>query len=81
MVRAWIVFVSFFIGFFILVSFTQAALPGDANSDGAVDGVDYSIWHTKYNQSTTGAANGDFDGNGFVDGPDYVIWLNNYGKI
>ena len=59
---------------------TGAGKPGDANGDNLVDGTDYSIWHSKYNQSALGAANGDFDGNGVVDGQDYVIWLNNYNK-
>ena len=59
---------------------TGSSKPGDANGDNLVDGTDYSIWHSKYNQSALGAANGDFDGSGFVDGPDYVIWLNNYNK-
>ena len=54
------------------------AKPGDANSDGRVDGLDYVIWLRNYNKSATGAGSGDFNGNGFVDGLDYVIWLNNY---
>ena len=58
-----------------------AALPGDANSDSRVDGIDYVIWLNHYNQQTTGASSGDFNNNGFVDGLDYVIWLNNYNKI
>ena len=62
------------------ISVTGSSKPGDANGDNLVDGTDYSIWHSKYNQSALGAANGDFDNNGFVDGPDYVIWLNNYNR-
>ena len=59
---------------------TGGGKPGDANGDGAVDGVDYVIWLNHYNKQTTGADKGDFDGNGIVDGPDYVIWLNHYNK-
>ncbi len=58
---------------------TGAAKPGDANGDGLVDGRDFVIWATHYNQSVSGASNGDFDGNGIVDGRDFVIWATNYG--
>ena len=54
-------------------------VPGDADSDGKVDGVDYVIWLNHYDQITgNGASDGDFNGDGKVDGIDYVIWLNNY---
>lgn len=53
---------------------------GDANGDNKVDGIDYVIWLTKYNQSVAGPANGDFNNDGTVDGVDYVVWLTNYGK-
>ena len=60
---------------------TSAALPGDANNDGIVDGVDYVFWLNNYNKIVNdGSSSGDFDGNGKVDGADYVIWLNNYGS-
>ena len=60
---------------------TSAALPGDANNDGIVDGVDYVFWLNNYNKTVTnGSVSGDFDGNGIVDGPDYVIWINHYNK-
>lgn len=54
---------------------------GDANGDGKVDGQDYIIWLTHYNQTTNNkSTEGDFDGNGRVDGVDYITWLNTYGK-
>src|SRR3989344_986324 len=57
-------------------------LPGDANGDGRVDGVDYVIWFNNYGISTNnGSASGDFDGSGRVEGVDYVIWFNHYGQI
>jgi len=57
---------------------TTVQIPGDANGDGRVDGVDYVIWLNHYNQNVSGANNGDFNNSGVVDGADYVIWLNNY---
>ena len=54
-----------------------SALPGDANDDGIVDGLDYVAWSNHYNQPG-GLAEGDFTDNGFVDGLDYVVWSNNY---
>lgn len=54
-------------------------IPGDANGDGVVNGLDYIIWLNHYNQTTPdGASDGDFDDSGKVDGLDYVIWLDNY---
>lgn len=54
---------------------------GDANSDGKVDGIDYVVWLSHYNQNTSGGnRDGDFNTSGKVDGVDFVIWLNNYGK-
>ncbi len=55
-------------------------VPGDANNDGKIDGLDYVVWLTHYNTNASGAQNGDFNNNGRVDGLDYVIWLNNYGS-
>ena len=58
---------------------TQPPLPGDANGDRRVDGIDYVIWLNHYNQETNGGyLDGDFNSDGMVDGIDYVIWLNNY---
>lgn len=55
------------------------SIPGDANGDGVVDGLDYVIWLSHYNETTgNGPNDGDFDESGKVDGLDYVIWLNNY---
>ena len=56
-------------------SYNQA----DANSDGRVDGVDYVIWLSHFNQNTSwGRLDGDFNSDGVVNGLDYVIWVNNY---
>jgi hypothetical protein len=54
-------------------------IPGDANGDGKVDGIDYVIWLNHYGQSTVnGSADGDFDDSGVVDDADYQIWLENH---
>jgi hypothetical protein len=59
----------------------SSGLPGDANDDCVVDGVDYTILLAHYGQQTqNGHRDGDFDGNGVVDGVDYVILLNHYGQ-
>jgi len=54
-------------------------IPGDANEDRVVDGVDYVIWLNNYDTTTSNVhEDGDFNADGVVDGVDYVIWLNNY---
>lgn len=54
---------------------------GDANCDGKVDGIDYIIWLTNYNTTTSQRySKGDFNNDGKVDGIDYIVWLTNYGK-
>lgn len=53
----------------------------DANGDGKVDGLDYVIWLSNYNRSTTeGPRRGDFNVDGTVNGLDYVVWVNFYGR-
>ncbi|OGM12064.1 hypothetical protein A2Z22_03140 [Candidatus Woesebacteria bacterium RBG_16_34_12] len=60
---------------------TPTLIPGDANSDETVDGIDYVIWLNHYNTNTgNGSTDGDFNTDGTVDGIDYVIWLNHYGS-
>jgi hypothetical protein len=64
-------------------SITQTSSPklGDANNDQKVDGVDFTIWLSHYNQNTTnGKADGDFNTSGKVDGVDFSIWLSNYNR-
>jgi hypothetical protein len=58
-----------------------SGLPGDANGDGRVDGIDYVVWLNNYSEGTSqGPAEGDFNSDNLVDGRDYVVWLNNYGS-
>ena len=58
-----------------------AAILGDANGDGKVDGVDFAIWLTHYGQTTGGIPSGDFNNDSHIDGIDFAIWLSNYGKV
>jgi hypothetical protein len=52
----------------------NAYLPGDANLDGSVDGLDFLEWnHHKFTSLAAWCA-GDFNADGQVDGPDFVIW-------
>lgn len=54
---------------------------GDANCDGKIDGIDYSLWLNR--QCTTGCQTenlkADFDHDGDVDGDDYSVWFNKRG--
>ncbi len=52
-------------------------LPGDYNSDGVVDAVDYVVWRTTLNSTTVLAADGDM--NGTVDTGDYSVWRAYFG--
>jgi hypothetical protein len=51
--------------------------PGDANLDGSVDALDFTIWNTHRFQSDTVFSQGDFDASGVTDGSDFAIWNNN----
>ena len=68
----------------LLVSFAPANLPGDANGDGMVNGVDYLVWADHLGEMDppdvlNGAADGDFNNDGIVDGNDYLVWAANFG--
>ena len=54
-----------------------AALPGDANADGVVDGLDFIIWNDHKFTTGTDWTTGDFNGDGLTDGLDYVVWNAN----
>jgi hypothetical protein len=56
---------------------------GDANLDGIINGLDYSIWSTNYKPGafhSGGATIADFNSDDIVDGMDYTIWVVNYLK-
>lgn len=67
--------------FFSWVPNVNADLSGDANLDGKVDGIDFTIWLSHYGQQFGGIGNGDFNIDNRIDGIDFAIWLSNYGKI
>ena len=50
------------------------ALPGDANLDGSVDGIDFTIWNDNKFQTGTDWSSGDFNFDGVTDGNDFTIW-------
>lgn len=57
---------------------------GDANCDGVIDLIDYSIWlnnqcHPGSGQSC-GDLRADFNGDGNVDDADYTIWQAHFGQ-
>jgi hypothetical protein len=64
----------------LLAQTNAGPLPGDANSDGSVDGSDLNTVLSNYG-TTSGAnwATGDFNGDGSVDGSDLNTVLSNYG--
>jgi endonuclease/exonuclease/phosphatase family metal-dependent hydrolase len=51
-------------------------LPGDYNSDGAVNALDYDTWKAAFG-STNAAADGN--GDGTVDAADYTVWRDHFG--
>ncbi len=60
---------------------TPMLKPGDANGDGRIDDLDYTIWANNYGIiNATGPRQGDFNNDHRVDDLDYTIWANNYGK-
>ena len=62
-----------------IASPTPPPLPGDANGDGLVNGLDFVVWITHFGQSTTRKnLDGDFDSSGIVQIADYFVWVKNY---
>jgi hypothetical protein len=60
-----------------------AALPGDADFNGVVNGTDVGILASHFGAgpgAAGGATIGDFDGNGTVNGTDVGILASNFGK-
>ncbi len=52
-------------------------LPGDADLNGSVDGVDFITWNANKFNSTAAWCSGDFDASGSVDGVDFITWNAN----
>jgi hypothetical protein len=59
--------------------FIDGSIPGDFNSDGTVDGLDFVTWQTNFpTASDATKTQGDADGDGDVDGADFVVWQTNF---
>ena len=48
--------------------------PADANLDGTVDGIDFTIWNDNKFTQIAAFCGGDFNADGFADGIDFTIW-------
>jgi endonuclease/exonuclease/phosphatase family metal-dependent hydrolase len=48
-------------------------LPGDANLDHVVDGLDFIVWN-EFRFGAGGWCQGDFNHDGIVDGTDFIVW-------
>ena len=56
-------------------------LLGDANLDGKVNGTDFNLMASNFNQAVTnGWGLGDFDYSGAVNGSDFVLMANNFNQ-
>ena len=55
----------------------NAYLVGDANLDGAVDGLDFIAWNDNKFTSVAAWSAADFNASGSVDGQDFIIWNDN----
>jgi hypothetical protein len=51
-----------------------AYLPADANLDGFVDGVDFTIWNANKFTNDTAFCDGNFNADSVIDGIDFTIW-------
>ncbi|MEM8681292.1 MAG: hypothetical protein AAGF97_18250 [Planctomycetota bacterium] len=51
-----------------------AYLPGDANLDGGVDGLDFLAWNDHKFTDAPAWSTGDFNADGTVDGQDFLLW-------
>ncbi len=75
-------FIPVLIASYCFTGLVYAFLPGDANCDGKVDGIDFVIWLNFYGKTPQTCPNDpDFNNDNKVDGIDYVAWLSNYGKV
>jgi hypothetical protein len=66
----------------VIDDFAATILPGDANGDATVDGLDYLAWAGGF--GAAGAINvgaGDFNQDDIVDGLDYLLWAGSFGDM
>lgn len=52
----------------------------DFNTDGRVDGSDYTIWRQGFGSTVAAGTDGDANGDGLVDASDYTIWRDQFGQ-
>ena len=52
-------------------------VPGDANFDGVVDGIDFNVWKANKFGAEAAWSLGDFNSDGAVDGSDFNVWNDN----
>lgn len=55
----------------------NSMLPGDANLDGIVDGLDFITWNEHKFTTSDAYCSGDFNADGVVDGLDFIVWNDN----
>jgi hypothetical protein len=55
-------------------------LAGDANLDGFVNGEDFTILASNFNQNVTGWDQGDFNYDGTVNGEDFTLLAANFNQ-
>jgi autotransporter-associated beta strand protein len=55
-------------------------LLGDANLDGFVNGEDFTILASNFNQPVTGWDQGDFNYDGYVNGEDFTLLASNFNQ-
>jgi hypothetical protein len=59
----------------------ESFLPGDANLDGLVDGLDFAAWNAAKFTLNPAWSQGDFNADGVVDGLDLFVWnANKFGS-
>lgn len=64
---------------FDLIAIAPTSPTGDYNSDGTVDGADYTVWQDTFGSTELLVADGN--GDGVVDIADYTAWRDNVGMI
>jgi hypothetical protein len=55
-------------------------LLGDANLDGKVNGTDFAILATNFNQAVNGWDQGDFNYDGKANGSDFALMASNFNQ-
>lgn len=56
------------------IEYELLSLPGDYDSNGAVEQADYVAWSQAYGSTVTAGTGADGNGDGFVGAADYTVW-------